>query len=380
MRITFILPVANMSGGFRVVVIYAQRLIEMGHTVHIVLPPPRAISTKQKLKSWLKGNGWPSDPLAQKSHLDGSGLTYNVLDRWRAVTDDDVPDADVVIATWWETAEWVNALSDRKGAKVYFIQHHEIFSHLPLPRCRATYRLPLHKIVVSRWLKDTMNSQYGDEVVDHVPNSVDRLQFYAPVRGKQTVPTAGFVYSKSPIVDIKGLDVTLAAFQIVRTHIPNLRIISFGSIQPGPLLEKVEFVLSPDQDKIRTLYAGCDVWIMASRSEGFGLPALEAMACRTPVVATRTGWPEEALRTGWNGVLVNVEDVDALAQGIEWVLSRSDKDWKSLSANACATADLGSWEESAIMFENALEHACTRSVRGEIAGKCLSATSRSQSL
>jgi len=90
------------------------------------------------------------------------------------------------------------------------------------------------------------------------------------------------------------------------------------------------------------------------------------MACRTPVVSTRTGWPEEAVKSGWNGVLVDVDDVTGLAKGIQWVLSQSDEGWRNLSANAHATASAGSWEESARMFEKALEHACRRASRGEL--------------
>jgi glycosyltransferase involved in cell wall biosynthesis len=159
----------------------------------------------------------------------------------------------------------------------------------------------------------------------------------------------------------------------VRERVRNLRIISFGNereISKLKFPEQTEFFFSPPQDQIRKLYAQCDVWITASRSEGFNLPAMEAMACRTPVVATRTGWPEEFVTTGWNGVLVDVDDREAFTRGIDWVLSRSDAEWRDLSANAYATAASGSWETSAEMFEKALEHACRRSARGEIAGKC----------
>ena len=58
------------------------------------------------------------------SHFDYVGVPVHVLDRYRPVMDCDVPDGDVVIATWWETAEWVVELSSRKGAKAYFIQHY----------------------------------------------------------------------------------------------------------------------------------------------------------------------------------------------------------------------------------------------------------------
>ena len=370
MRITFILPTASLSGGIRVVVIYAQALVRMGHLVSIISQPPQPMPLRRKLKSWILGNGMSNVSPQPMSHLDGSELNHCVLDRWRPVIDADVPDGDVVVATWWETAEWVNALSPNKGAKVYLIQHHEIFPYLPVERCKATYRMPFHKIVVARWLQQTMSDQYGDGIVDLVPNSVDKLQFFAAERSKQSIPTVGVLYSTAPS---KGLDVSLAALQIVHKEFPNLRIISFGSQRPNNQLTLptgTEFFYCPPQDQIRNLYSRCDLWMTASRSEGFNLPAIEAMACRTPVVSTRTGWPEDAVKTGINGVLVDIEDHNGLASGVEWVLSRGDEDWRRLSSNAYATAASSSWQASAEMFEGALKRACGRSARGEIAGRC----------
>lgn len=370
MKITFISPTINLSGGVRVMVIYAQYLMRMGHSVRIVSPPLRSIPLKAKLKSLLNGHGWPSDPKPLRSHLEGSGVDHHTVERWRPIVDEDIADGDIVIATWWETAEWVNRLSASKGAKVYFIQHHEVFPNLPVQRCRATYRFPMHKIVVARWLKDVMREEYGDETVDVVPNSVDRAQFFGEVRGKQANPTVGFQYTYHPF---KGLRAALAAIQVVRDRIPNLRLLSFGDTLPIgelPLPEGTEFMLSPPQDHLRNIYAGCDAWVLASRSEGFGLTSLEAMACRTPLVATRTGWAEEGVKTGWNGVLVDVDDVTGLAEGIEWVLSLSDGAWRELSSNAAATVASSSWEQSALLFEKALKHACIRARRGEIAGRC----------
>lgn len=353
MRITFISPPVNMGGGTRVIAIYARMLMQMGHEVRVICPPEPAAGPVEKLKSWLKGGGWPADTRLLPSYFDNSGVDLRVLDRFRPVVDADVPDGDVVIATWWLTAEWVAALSANKGGKVYFIQGHEVHGHLPVDRVRATYRLPFHRIVVSPWLKKVIE-QYGQLDIDLVPNSVDRKQFFAPERGKQPVPTVGFLYSTG---HTKGLDSALAAIHAVRKERPELRVVSFGGGTPSgefPLPAGTEFSRLPEQTRIKDIYAGCDVWLSASRNEGFNLPALEAMACRTPVVSTRTGWPAEAIKTRWNGVLTEVDDVPALARGIEWVLSRSEPEWKTLSANAYATAAAGSWEESAKLFEKAL--------------------------
>jgi glycosyltransferase involved in cell wall biosynthesis len=370
MRITFVLPGIDLSGGSRVVVIYAQALAKMGHIVRVIFPPPPPMPLRRQLKSWIIEGSGSSDRRPLPSHLDGSGLDHHVLDRRRPVTDADVPDADVIIATWWETAEWVNRLCANKGAKVYFIQHHEIFPYLPVERSKATYRMPLHKVVVARWLQRVMKTDYDDETVDLVPNSVDRRQFFAVERGKQSVPSVGVLYSTVPF---KGLDVSLSALKIVQEEFPDLRLLSFGSQKPNnslPLPANVEFFFRPPQNEIRNIYGQCDVWVSASRSEGFNLPAMEAMACRTPVVSTRTGWPEEAIKTGTNGVLVDIDNQIGVAKGIKWVLSQSDRGWSRLSSDAYATVASSSWQASAELFERALKRACRRAARGEIAGRC----------
>jgi len=367
MRITFVQPRLDLSGGARVIALYSQALTKRGHQVCVVAGRPAPERLGSKMKRWLRGEFQPRLPPG--SHR-GTDVDIRVLESPRPIMDSDVPDADVVIATWWETAEWVGRLQPRKGAKVYFIQHHEVFDYLPVARARATYRLPMHKIVIAGWLKDVMAAEYGDHTVDLVSNSVDRSQFFAPPRSKQARPTVGFLYSAAPF---KGLDITLGAVDLLMKRLPELRIISFGLRNPSrqlPLPRGAEFHRSPPQDAIRELYSRCDLWITASRSEGFNLPALEAMACRTPIVATRAGWPAEAVRTGSNGVLVDVDDVAGIASGAEWILTRGPEEWRSLSDGAYATSQVGSWEESAVAFEAALQHACRRAARGEIAGEC----------
>lgn len=348
-----------MGGGCRVVSVYAQELKRRGHQVHLVAVSPRPIPFLQTVKMLLRGKGWSTRELRRRSHFDNTGLDLTVLKKSGPVTDADVPDADVVIATWWETAEWLAQLDRRKGAKIYFVQGHEVFPHLPR-RSRETYKLPLHKIVVARWLKNIMERQYGDFHVDIVPNSVDHDLFFALPRGKQERPTVGFMYASA---HFKGVDITLDAIAKLKAGFPNLRIVSFGNEHPNTTLELpagTEFHHSPPQEHIREIYTTCDVWITASRSEGFNLPAMEAMACRTPVVSTRTGWPQEAIKSNWNGMLVDVEDTAGLVDCVASVLSRSDSEWREMSANAFATVASSTWDQSASAFESALLRAYER--------------------
>jgi len=356
MKITFILPTVNMSGGIRVVAIYAEALSKRGHDVVLVSPPPKRISFKTNLKSFLKGNGWEKTVI-KNSHADNLSIEHRILEKYRPVEDKDVDDADIIIATWWETAEWVMNLSSRKGAKVYFIQHHEVHSGLPLERCKATYAFPMHKIVIAEWLRKVMLTEYGENDVDLVSNGVDHEQFFANERHKQEKPTVGFLYHKA---EFKGVDITIKAITTLFKKHSNLRIVSFGSMSPSEtetFCGRLKFYLDPPQDLIRELYSQCDVWITSSRLEGFNLPAMEAMACRTPVISTKAGWPEEVIKNGYNGALVDVDDVNAIVNETESIINLSDASWKCMSENAYNTVSDSSWGKSAMLFEKSLEKA-----------------------
>lgn len=350
MKVTFVSPALNIGGGIRVISIYAELLQKRGHEVVVVAPP--SAPPRRPLRDILRGRRAKA-PAPERSHFDGKDVRLSILNKPRPVREADVEDADAVIATWWETAEWVNSLSPRAGSKFYFVQHHEVHDYLPRARVAATYRMPLRKIVIAQWLSDTMAREYGDRDVDIVPNSVDHDQFFAPARGKQACPTVGTLYSP---VYWKRFDLAMKALMKVRENIPNLVVRCFGNEPPRePLPSFVEFSCHPPQDALRQIYAACDVWLTASSTEGFNLPAMEAMACRTPVVATRTGWPAEAVVDGVNGACVAVDDLEALARQTERLLRSSDADWRRMSAQAFETVRASRWEESTAQFERALQ-------------------------
>jgi glycosyltransferase involved in cell wall biosynthesis len=100
------------------------------------------------------------------------------------------------------------------------------------------------------------------------------------------------------------------------------------------------------------------VWVTASRTEGFNLPAMEAMACRAPVVSTKTGWPEEAISNGVNGYLVEVDDVDGLVQSVSRFFELDDGAWYEMSEAAFLAVADSTWTRSCAQFEAVLHWAC----------------------
>jgi len=354
MKITFVLPHAGLAGGIRVVAIYADLLQRRGHEVCVISLPKPVSSWKSRLKSLAKGQGW-SNFQPEASHFDYVDVPHRILESFRPVVDRDVPDGDVVIATWWETAEWVANLSESKGTKAYFIQHHELHEYFPIERVKATYSLPLHKITIAQWLVDLMATEYGDCDVDLVPNSVDLKQFSADLRSKQANPTVGMMYST---VNWKGCDLSLKAFSLAARQIPNLQLVAFGKHQPTadlPLPAGTKFIYKPEQHTISDLYSSCDAWLFGSRVEGFGLPILEAMACRTPVIGTPVGAAPELLANG-AGIIVPSEDPEAMAKAIARIAQLDPSEWSSMSDQAYKTAHNYTWEDATDLFESALYH------------------------
>jgi glycosyltransferase involved in cell wall biosynthesis len=366
MRITFALPVAGLQGGLRVIAIYAERLKRRGHEVVLVSVPPQIV-LRSKIKSLISGQGWPKTDQVV-SHIDGIGVEHRILDRIRPVVDADVPDADVVVATYYKTAYGVQQLSATKGTKAIFIQGYEANIGESNQELEESWRMPLQKIAVSQWLVDLARTKFGDKVVSYVPNGVDMNQFHAVPRGKRPVPTIGLLHHNSPL---KGCGISIKALKIVAKEMPSLRVVSFGADHPTFQLRLprfAEFHYRPPQDKLRNLYAKCDVWLCGSISEGFHLPPLEAMACRCPVVSTRVGGPMDIIEEGVNGHLVAVKDVAGLADRMINVLTLPEDKWRQMSDAAYHTATRYSWDDATDRFERALELVVERDRQGK--GMC----------
>ncbi len=87
------------------------------------------------------------------------------------------------------------------------------------------------------------------------------------------------------------------------------------------VLERVTLTGRVESSDLIRLYRRAALVVVPSRYEGFGLPAVEAMACGTPVVATRAGALTEVMERTGGGLLVPRDDPSALASGIERLLA-----------------------------------------------------------
>jgi D-inositol-3-phosphate glycosyltransferase len=192
-----------------------------------------------------------------------------------------------------------------------------------------------------------MVQEYGVEPsrVQIIPCGVDTQLFRPQPRGParrmvavpEGVPLVLFVGRLQPL---KGLDTLLRAVHLVRPQYPRLQVaIVGGGLDAGDPHEAAEverlrglaahlhltphlaFIKAQPQEALVHYYTAADVLVLPSHYESFGMVALEAMACGTPVVASQVGGLASTVVPERTGLLVPVGDGPAFAHAISRVLA-----------------------------------------------------------
>ena len=143
----------------------------------------------------------------------------------------------------------------------------------------------------------------------------------------QKEPSAPFVLGVvSRLEHIKGMDLVIPAFAEVRRRFPDVQLLVVGDgslrgsmeqqAQELGCADAVTWAGRQPQEALLQYYGEMDIVLMPSRSEGFGLTAIEAMACGCVVVASDVGGLPEVVSDGVCGLLHRTEDVHDMAEKI----------------------------------------------------------------
>ena len=350
-RFTFLLPELTLNGGVRVVVQYGAALLALGHDVRFVARRTPATPWRSILRGQM--------PLS----LGGKGRTdffagledrLTLFSAYRPLRASDLPDADFLVGTWWETLDWIAPMPASKGRPVHLMQHYEMFDWLPADRVRAVYeRDAILRIAVSSWIADQVLRHHGQASLAVIPNAVNTDDFrFAPAPDNPCL-TLGFAYARPAF---KNSALVLELRQALRARGLSVRfhcLTSEDDVRAVAAQPDIVLHHRPPQIAIPAIYQGCDLWLFPSLEEGFGLPILEAMASGTPVAGTRAGAGADLIRDGVNGYLCDWTVADFSA-AIDRFLALGPDGRAALREAARQTAVSQSWDKAARQFLTAL--------------------------
>jgi D-inositol-3-phosphate glycosyltransferase len=198
--------------------------------------------------------------------------------------------------------------------------------------------------------------QPGVDLTRFSPGASDRRRLGLPQRGS----VVSFVGRIQPL---KGPDVLISALAELRKREPDLPVTvvicggpsGSGLDRPTSLIDlagslgvadAVTFLPPQTGDDLAALYRASDLVAVPSHNESFGLVALEAQACGTPVVAAAVGGLVTAVRDGVSGMLVDGHDPQDWARVLAGLLAAPGYR-RELSAGAVAHAADFSWDRTA---------------------------------
>lgn len=226
----------------------------------------------------------------------------------------------------------------------------------PVPAAAAEARAAAAVVCVSQYTAAEAVEALGIEAPHVVPNGVDPAFFDAEPLEADELARLGvegtYVLTAGGASERKNLDTLAAAWPLVRRARPDVTLVLAGPPHPRRTelfagVDGVRLVGRVAADVLPRLYAGAAAVAVPSRHEGFGLPALEAMAAGVPVVAAdRAALPEVV---GDAGILVEPER-GPLAEALVDVLDQvrgGGAEVADLVARARRRARGFTWERSA---------------------------------
>lgn len=356
MKIIFLLPDIKIFGGVRATFELANELVDRRHDVFIVYPllPGRCGCGKLNFKKML-GRIWRLfKNLLSRNRVKWFELKAKLL-RVPFLSEKFLPDADVIVATWWEHAFFVDELKNAKIKKVYLIRHYEAWGG-PVDLVDKTYKLDLNRIVISGWLKTLIEEKFKVKVIGPVHDGVNLEAFYR--KKTDRFPSAnkriGIMYRKSRW---KGMQEGLLVFLNIQKEYQNIDFVLFGEdILPidrvlAGKIKNLKFIKLPYKEQLRGIYNSLDIFVFPSLHEGFGLPPMEAMACGAAVVSTDVGAVKEFSIHGKTALISPPGVVKSLTENVRYLLKNEDARRK-MAEEGCKHIQQFSWGKTTKELED----------------------------
>jgi glycosyltransferase involved in cell wall biosynthesis len=172
--------------------------------------------------------------------------------------------------------------------------------------------------------------------------------------------------SVGSVVPVKGYDLLIAAVATLtdmpwrltiagdRTRNPAAAAQLDADIEAHGLGDRVAVLGAVPPERIIELFLASDVFVLASRFEGYGMALAEAIAHGLPVVSTMAGAIPQTVPAA-TGLLVPPDDAAALARALRRLIGDPAERWRLATNARAAAARLPTWQDSARLFAGAVE-------------------------
>lgn len=358
MKIVFVLPCSGKDplGGLKVIYEHSNHFARRGYEVSIVHSAFERIDTPPN--EWVKRALHFLRMCVTRNYKPGSWFTVDpkVALLWApTLSQRFIPDADAVVATTWETAEWVARYPSNKGKKYYFVQEYERYAAASgeiKARMEETYRLGLCMTYISPVVRD-MITDCGGSASLYLPNGIDFDVYYktedisSPDR-----EMIGFPFREAAV---KGTDDAIAALESLRIRHPHMKIWSFGTELKRPVPDWIEYHVSPKDEELRVLYNKTKIFIVPSHYEGWGLPGSEAMACGCALVTTDNGGCRAYAEDRVSAIFVQPRMPGRIAQAVEELIENEATRIRLAKAGYERIQEF-TWDRSVAIFAAALSN------------------------
>ena len=252
--------------------------------------------------------------------------------------------ADIIYAHYLFNSYYAIQCLTKLNAPIVAIEHWSALNKEPLSSrvaqmARFTYPRVAQVLAVSRQLKERIQTLFGISA-EVVPNMLNPVYSYTPQphKGPFTFISVGSLRKA------KGFDTLIRACAQLNLPQDQWRLMIVGGgrdaqrlkglILQARLQHNISLVGQKSPQQINALLNESDAFVLASRSETFGVVFIEAMACGLPVIATRCGGPEEIIKER-NGLLVPVGDSMELAKTMQTMVKDSTRYDRQFISNDC---------------------------------------------
>ena len=210
----------------------------------------------------------------------------------------------------------------------------------------------------SEFVKRKIGQQYGVKKVVVAPGGVNTFTFHPKAKQRVFDLPERYVLFLGSLQPRKNLKLLLNAWNRIKTDLEDTWLIVAGEAgavfrnEEYPVIERVRFLGYVAEEALPGLYAHAACFVLPSHDEGFGLSALEAMACGSPVIVSNGGALPETV--GEAGLVFDLSTADGLREALAECLG--NRRLRSiLIEKGLERAKQFSWEKTAQIVRTSLD-------------------------